>query len=286
MSDVLNLINSLGEKEKNIKKERVISPVFQNREIIARIDGIVCRLRIPKVTDGWWKFKPRNLKSATVDEEASFFERDQYLQLMTKVRMVLVYKKDGIYFGVPQKNNKIGLSESSLVPIYLVSDDEVQSFSWINARFDGANFWYQEPDFRSDPSKADYLRKAFEDVIKPDKIRYSGLTVEEKIAYTLRYQFDDEAKKASAEYQIQKDVEFAGGSFVRYVERNDHYSVTYKVGRQQYTSYVTKDASHHVLTAGICLSGHDRDYDLTSLITVLKEGQRRGLIYRFNNTTG
>lgn len=286
MSDILNLISSLGEKEKNIKRERVISPVFQNREIVARIEGVVCRLRISKVTDGWWKFKPRNLKRAAVDEEASFIEKDQYLNCLTKVRMVLVYKKDGTYFAVPQKNNKIGLSESSLVPVYLVSDDEVQSFCWVNARFDGANFWYHEPDFRADPSKADYLGKAFEDFTNPDKIQYSGLTVEEKIAYTLRYRFDDEAKKASVDYQIKKDVEFAGGSFVRYLERNDHFSVTYKVGRQQYTSYVTKDPSHHVLTAGICLSGHDRDYDLTSLITVLKEGQRKGLIYRFNNTDG
>jgi len=286
MNDILNLIDSLGQKEKNIKEQTIVSPVYKNREIVARIEGVVCRLKIPKVTDGWWTFQPRNLKSASLQEEATFMEREDYLSMLTKVRMVLVYKRDGVYYAVPQKNNKLGLSESTLVPVFLVSEDEAQNFCWIIARFDGANFWYESVDFRQDPMKMDYLAKSFEEFRKPGVIQFSGLSIEDKIAYTLRYRFDEEAKKSSAEYQVKKNVEFAGGNFIRFVERNDHYSVTYKVGRQQYTSYVTKDSSMHVLTAGICLSGHDRDYDLTSLITVLREGQRRGLIYRFNNTRG
>ncbi|GAH27134.1 unnamed protein product, partial [marine sediment metagenome] len=35
-----------------------------------------------------------------------------------------------------------------------------------------------------------------------------------------------------------------------------------------------------VISAGICLSGEDRKFDLQSLTGVIKEGQDRELIYR------
>jgi len=86
------------------------------------------------------------------------------------------------------------------------------------------------------------------------------------------------------EVTLRNDVEFAGGQFIRHEEKNDHYSVTYEVDGQQYTSYISKDPIHQVLTAGICLEGGDKDFDLKSLISVIREGQQRKAIFRFHNT--
>jgi hypothetical protein len=287
MEDVLNLIKKIGEKEDTLTERVFISPIYGNEYVITRINGLVHKLGISdSVKPGWYKLKARNFKRAKVVGEADFVEIDEYLKLLTKIRMVLVYKNKELYYGVPLKNNIAGFDVSDLIPIFLTSDDQVRAFEKIICGFDGANFWYYQNDITSDPSRTEYLRDSFEKLLRPDKLQYTGLTLEEKIAYTLRFNLDKKARESLKVGSIKSDVEFAGGEFVRFIERNDHYSVTYKIGGQQYTSYVTKDDSHHVLTAGVCLQGHDREYDLTSLITVLREGQRRGLIHRYNNTTG
>jgi len=286
MNDVLALIKKMGEKEDTITKSIFISPIYGNEYVVTRINGLVHKLGVPDSTKpGWYKLKACNFKRAKVVGNADFIEVEEYLKMLTKIRVILVYKKDELYFGVPLKNNSAGFGVSDLIPIYLTSDDLVGPFEKVVCGFDGANLWYYQNDISADPARTEYLRESFDKFVRPDKVQYTGLTLEEKIAYTLRFNLDKKARESLKEVLIQKDVEFAGGEFVKFVERNDHYSVTYKIGGNQYTSYVTKDESHHVLTAGVCLNGHDRDYDLTSLITVLREGQRRGLIHRYNNTT-
>lgn len=274
----------MGKREDSIDKMEFVSPIYATREVACRLNGIIHKLAIPKTKPGWYNIKPRDLKRARVTGEADLGDVDSYLNKLLKVRFVIVHREDDVFYGVPLKNNTVGLSISQLTPIFLVNEDMVQTFDMVVTRCDGANFWYQDLDVSNDPSKSEYLRDQLEKYLKPEKIHFSGLTIEEKHAYAIRYQLDEKLRERSNEEKIKDHVEHAGGQFVRFQERRDHYSVTYTVDGSSYTSYVTKDDNHHVLTAGICLSGKDRDYDLTSLITVLREGQDRGLIYRFDNT--
>jgi len=283
--NVLDLIKDMGKKEKSISKSIFISPIFNTDQVVTSVSGLIHKLYIPKITKpGWYKIKPSNLNRAKVVGEADFLEIDQYLKNLYKVRIIVVYKDKDIFYGIPLKNNNIGLDFSQPVPIYLVSEDQVQFFDMITCRFDGANVWYHESDMSNDPAKAEYLRDQFDKYNDPKKIQYKGLTVEEKLAYSLRHSLDKKFRETLKENLIKKDVEHSGGEFVKFVEKKDHFSVTYKVDGQSYTSYVSKDTAHHVITAGICLSGTDRKYDLASLVNVLREGQRKGRIHRYNNT--
>jgi hypothetical protein len=75
--------------------------------------------------------------------------------------------------------------------------------------------------------------------------------------------------------RLSEALTHAGAELRSYVERGDAYVVTYEVdGRQHISTIQADDLS--VMTAGICLAGHDRRFDLTSLVGVLRQaGQQR-----------
>jgi hypothetical protein len=65
---------------------------------------------------------------------------------------------------------------------------------------------------------------------------------------------------------------------VEYLERADSFRVTFTVGTRRYSSSVHKD-DFTVQVAGICLSGEDQKFDLSSLVGVLREaGDSGGIV--------
>jgi hypothetical protein len=157
------------------------------------------------------------------------------------------------------------------------------NFDRVIVRYDGANFWFESVDTGNDPTKAEYLRDSLEKLVDPGEIKFANLSFEEKMAYSLRTTFDKRFLEDKKENVLKKDVEHAGGEFVRFVERSDHFSVTYKVDGEEFTSHISKDNKRMVIAAGICLSGNDHRFDLKSLITVVREAQQTGVLHRFNN---
>lgn len=279
--DVLNLIRNLGEKERALPGSEFISPVFYNRSVVTWVRGLVHRLTIPRVDPGWYRIRPVNLDTAEVVGEADLMDIEKYLGYLPKLRLILIQKNKRAFLAIPLKNQSLDIE--SPLPVLLTSD-MVMPFDTVVCGYDGSNIWFKDSDVSVDLSKADYLRDSFEKGIDPGAIRYKGLSIEEKMAYMLRCMIDEDHRELLAKKKVQWDVEHAGGVLVSFEERDDHISVTYKVDDHQYTSYVSKDPSHQVLTAGICLEDRDSDFDLASLVSVIREGQGRDLIHRFHNT--
>jgi hypothetical protein len=71
----------------------------------------------------------------------------------------------------------------------------------------------------------------------------------------------------------------AGADLRDFADRGDVYRVTYTVDGRRHTSVVNKN-DLTVQSAGVCLSGGDRAFDLHSLVGVLREGERKGEIRR------
>jgi len=282
MYNVLDLIHRVGEKEASIKDQEFISPIFFNECVATRIENIIYKFKISQKTPGWYRVKPNDKKQAATTGEADLNDIESYLKYLKKIRLVLVMRKDNVYLAIPEKSNNLGLQPNQLIPIYLF-DDTILDFEKIIARFDGANFWYHQIDTSNDPSKSVYLREQLLKTTTFDKIRYSGLTIEEKIAYSLRSTIDKKFIVDRKKESLKEDIQHAGGEFIKFLEKNDHFSVTYSVDGHKYTSNVSKTNKHSIITAGICLSGEDHKFDLKSLITVMREGQHAGRIYRLNN---
>lgn len=279
--DVLKAIEELEEMESKVTDLEFISPVFNNEEVVTYLDGLVYKFKIKKTEPGWYKVRPVNTNKARIVGEADIEEKEKYLKRLGKLRLTLTLKRDKIFLAVPDKNNKYGLPSNELIPV-LLFDDSVLDFDRIIARYDGANVWFESVDFNNDPTKADYLRESLEKHRDFKKLKVSNFTFEEKLSYTLRTTFDKKFLKSSKEDILRGDVEHAGGEFVRFTERSDHYSVTYKVDGEEFTSHISKDDNHKVIAAGICLSGNDNLFDLKSLVTVVREAQRRRIVHRFN----
>jgi hypothetical protein len=281
MGDVLDLIKKMGKKEFALTERIFISPVFSNRLVATRVDGMLYTFKIPQAKPGWYRIKPTGTKHARIAGEADFSEIEQYLKIFDKIRLVVALRKEGVYYSVPDKANKFGIKPQDLIPVFL-TDDSVMDFDRVIARYDGVNFWFERVDTANDPIKSEYLRNNLEKLLEAPKLKCPGLTFEEKLAYTLRTTLDKDLVEERKKKSLDEDVTHAGGKMVRYAEKKDHYSVTYTVDGETFTSHISKDPKHWVIAAGICLAGNDRRFDLKSLITVVREAKKRRIVHRFN----
>lgn len=278
--DVLDIIRKLGETENSLTKREFISPVYKNRYVVTKIDKIAYTFAIPETKPGWYKFRPADRKKAKVLGPSSFQDIEAYQKFLQKVRMILVQRDGDVFYGVPFKTNQQKLDIKILYPIYLVLDDMAQDFDEVICRYDGANLWYQSVDINNDQAKVNYLRESLKALVLPKNLVYSGLRFEDKMAYAVRCEIDKKVQEKTKEGRLKHAVEHAGGIFKSFVEKGDHFSVSYVVEGEKYTSTIAKTDALQVLTAGICLSGGDQVFDLTSLISVIREGQDRDLIHR------
>lgn len=281
--DILDLIDEMGEKEEKINDLIFISPIFNSKIVVTDINQIIYKFNISTVSPGWYKFQPINMKEAKVVSPADIMERENYLKRLPKIRMTLIFRKDNIFFALPDKINSININNNDLLPIFLF-DDSVNIFDKIIARYDGAHFWFESVDYNNDPMKAEYLRESLEKEIIPENIKFPNLLLEEKKAYAIKFSFTRKYQKERKEKNLIRDVEHAGGKYLRYEEKNAFYSITYEVDGEVYTSHISKEDNHMVISAGICLNGHDSNFDLKSIITVIKEAQEKDLIYRTIHT--
>src|SRR5262249_16743776 len=168
--------------------------------------------------------------------------------------------------------------------VHLVSDGA--QFEQVVSRWDGQSFWFEDIDRRAEPSISEHLRDALRQNTRAEQLMFSGVTPEMRTAYqlatgTLRPDFRRSKKPVkrhnsrrtrpmSDDERLQDAVRMAGGKVRGFLDRADYWTVEW-VSRdgQPHTSAIAKD-DLTVISSGICLSGRDRDFDLTSLVGVME----------------
>ena len=282
----------LAAAEESFLRSEFLAPVLRGQGVQVRIAGVRCRLRVePAEFQGFGVFAPLSHKAARLVRPAGMRERRQYLELFPAISFVLCAREPGEQgngLALPANRGDSRLQVEGLVPLRLV--EEVELFDTVRARFDGARFWFDELDSRTDPGSAAYLREALARAAPPAMLERPGLTAGQREAYAAV--FDERARqerereqrrreretrdaRASGERRLRDALEHAGAQFRDFADRGDVYRVTYTVDGQRHTSVVSK-ADLTVQTAGICLSGEDRNFDLNSLVGVLREGRGQG----------
>jgi hypothetical protein len=274
------MFDRLAAEEDGFLRRELLAPVPAGGRVRVRLAGVVCTLRVtPDDFRGWGVFRPRSLAEAELLRPATLAERRAYLDLLPRVSLLLIEpaggddNPGGVWEGLPAHAGGGRLRLDGAVPVHFVDGGE--RFEPIRGRFDGAVVWHDGTDPAGDPATAAALRQALAEERPPDDLTRPGLTPEQRAAYRLVFEQRREARRraerATVEGRLRLALAHGGADLVSYAERDGGYRVTYTLDGRRYVSAV--DGRLNVQTAGICLSGHDRRFDLGSLVGVLREAE-------------
>lgn len=268
-------IDRLAAEEEQFLSRQFLAPVLAGHPVRVRVAGVVCRLQIePRDFRGFGIFQPLSFEAARLVGAAQLAERRRYLALFPQVRLILCKPDGSEWLALPAHRGDRRFQIEGLVPVRFV--DEAEQFEIVRSRFDGGNFWFEEVDPAGNAARAAYLRQSLLTLVAPNQLERRGLTPEERAAYTINYCVNEEARKRTAAElardRLRQALGHAGAELVDFHERADAFRVTFRVGDQKYVSAVEKDGLS-VQVAGICLSGRDNEFDLASLVGVIREAE-------------
>jgi hypothetical protein len=267
-----DLLDKMAAAEDAFLQTEFLAPVLPHGQVRVRIAGLVCTLRVVEPFEpGWSILKPLAMDRARVVSKAGLGQIREYLALFPAVRLTLLARAERHWLALPAHRGDSRFQIDGPVPLHLASG--VEPFQQVIARFDGAAFWYQEVDRRRSPAIAAYLREALTAETPPDALHKPTLTFEERETYRIAYRAVEDARRGRVQGRLAEAVAHAGAEMTSFVEREGVYTVSFTVDGRRHRTTVRQD-DLTVLSAGICLSGQDRRFDLQSLVGVIREGER------------
>lgn len=285
------IFDRLQAQETALVGTRVLAPVLGGRRVTVKVGGVACQLQIDNDARGWSVLEVVSTQRAKWLRAASLIEREKYLVLLPAVRFIALERNGALWMAFPAHAGDARFRLNGIAPIREVETANIQMFDALIVRFDGTHFWFEKLDARRSPAIAEYLRTGLAAQIVPDALHKKGLSTEERAAYALALYGPPEPKVRAFDAataapsfnpfaaitnpntpdgRLAQSLQHAGGRLVSWMDRGDAYTVTYQFGERTHTSTVRAD-DLSVMTSGICLSGHDRDFDLTSLVGVMRE---------------
>lgn len=275
------ILDKLSLQEKNFLSKEIFAPyVNGGNKIRVRIDGVVYQLKAPKFKkDGFGVFKAINSNKVKFVREAESFEIDQYLQLLPRVDAILIFKSNR-WLATPSNKSdfKKRFGRDGLFSVLVA--DNVEILDTVQVRFDGSCFWFDSAKIIKDMDKREDLRQR---IIKGNysmtkELKY-GLSPEEDEAFNLACQFHKEANMSDLEKRLTNEFGRYDATMERFVERGSNVEVQWRdnISHQAITSVFNKE-DLSVVTAGICLSGGDKKFDLQSMVGVFREASNSNAI--------
>jgi hypothetical protein len=270
--------NRLAAAEETAFAGEFLAPSLCGGAIHVRIAGVVCRFKVDSTAfEGWGIFKAVSPSTAQLVRPAGMAERRRYLDLFPLLRLIVCQRSGTDWLAIPAHQADTRFQIDGMIPVRLI--EGAQLFEVIQARFDGAQAWYDGPESRHDPGSSAYLRQALAAMVAPQELNRPGLTAEERSAYAANYlprlRVQIEAARDRVEEKLRSALVHAGAAFREYQESGDVYRVTFDVDGRRHVSVVDRN-DLSVRAAGICLSGEDHQFDLKSLVGVLREAHETG----------
>jgi hypothetical protein len=283
-----SLMEKLAAEEQAFMESEFFCPVMRGVPIRIRIAGITVTMKMtrPRDFEGWAVLKPVSFREAHKVRDTDLAEKEEFLKLFPSVRFVLCHRTKGKWLGISAHNDD-RFSFDGMVPVLL--PEEVQMFDAVIARFDGANFWFEQMDFGANAETPVALREALSDVKPVADLNVDNLMPQEREAYGIALGYEIANRVDQKEVAMKEHLRRGGAQFRSYVERGNTYTVEYVVNvdgiDHMQRSVVDRDTLN-IIAPGICMTdertGEDTSgrFDLQSLVGVIREAIKTNEIHR------
>jgi len=276
--NIKELFSKVENAEQDFYKTEFVSPVVSRGKVFARILGLIQEFWVLGDFEGWAILKPcREIpkqytgKYVRVVGSPNLLQIEKYLEQLPNTKVTLSERRKDGWYGFTHHRPSI--------EVRVLLADGVSLFDTVVVHYDPVNYWFAGMDRSINPSFGEYLREASNKSTSPDKLDIRGLIPFQRKAYRWQYFLHKKQVKEVTLETIKRAVEHGTSKFLSYIERKDAYVVTFSLDSEEFRATITKK-DFTVMSAGICLSGEDRKFDIQSLTGVIKEGQDRDLIHR------
>lgn len=257
------LVQRLAQQELDWQGRHLLAPVVAPGRARVRLQGLVYEFRTrPADFRGFGVFKLISPGVADHVRSATPGERENYLRLWPHRQVRLLREV---------------APGSWMTLLGLVHEVERGSpFELIEAAVDGGNLWYCRPVLNTRLALADEMARALREEVSAEELQLKGLTPEDRLGFDLlvkpvvrvgvdRPQLDEHGR-------LSRALQRGGGSLRSFTLDGDSFQVHWEDSRgvTRFSQIRRNDLT--VLSSGICLSDRDSDFDLTSLVGVLEEG--------------
>ncbi|MBS2035116.1 hypothetical protein JST97_09005 [bacterium] len=260
------LIQRLAQQELDWQGCHLLAPVVAPGRARVRLQGLVYQLSIvPPDYRGFGVFRLSAPGMAEFVRSATPPERENYLRLWPRRQLRLL------------RDYGSGCWMTLMGPVYEVERGSL--FELVEAAFDGRNYWYCRPVLNTRLRLAEEMAQALAERIPTAELRLKGMTPEDRSGYDLCAgrvvseprvgvvaELDDQAR-------LTRALARGGGRLRSFSADNGLFQVSWQdsQGRSHHSTIRRDDLT--VMSSGICLSGRDSDFDLTSLVGVMEEDE-------------
>ncbi len=275
--DPLSLVAKIAQQEQQLIHSSFIAPYSGAGKVRLRLDGIIYELEVDECPAGWAIMEVTGSGRASYIKRAPMSLVCNYLSIFPRIRLVFVDQFDKHWWAIAAHNGSNKIELNGPVPVFLT--ENAAPFQTAFCRFDGGTFWFESIDRRRDPKIAHELRQAFAREQRPEELHCKGSLPSEKLAYKMRWLHHHRlstTKKLDDATRIENALKHAGAELDSfwYTDGKQRASVRFKVGEDTHVvEFHPSDLS--IISAGICLSGEDSKFDLSSLIGVLREADEK-----------
>lgn len=269
------LVKRLAQRELDWQGRHLLAPVVAPGRATVRLDGLVYQFIIrPADHRGFGVFRLARDGFADWLREATVREREDYLRLWPHRQLRLLQELEpGNWLAHPAAPQRAAGGP----PLVVHEVARGSQFELIDAAFDGANCWFCGAVLNTRLSLADELSAALRDQVPPRQLRLSGLTPADRAGYAYLWLVSREgvcvgdAHQGEDERRLMSALARGGGALHSFTSDAENFQVSWQdsQGEMQFSCVRREDLT--VVSAGICLSDRDSDFDLTSLVGVVEE---------------
>lgn len=244
---------------------QILAPVLPHGRVAVRLPSGAIYTYQTGVYSGWGVFLLSGAERIEWLREAEQWERLKYLGVLPALRCLLIYPATGnAWLAMPWNHSDAkqrGFPEFFQLRLVAVG----QALDRVVARWDGKTAWWECLDYRDpEPWDATDARADLADLKSPTLT----LTPEQAIAYSLLLEREREARISKEERAMQADLAHLGAKLTGFEPSGGGFIVRFLDGAER--REVRVDSALGVMSAGICLSGLDSDFDLASIVAVLR----------------